>query len=396
MINKLLSKKINGEQLYLITFSIYLFFAFLRNSTFNPFIGSRIFNLVSYLVFAILVFKIFFFDNYNLKCLVIILICLLISLVSWRMSSSNLIIVMTAFILAARNVSFREIIKWYFIINLIFLLMVILFALFGVIQNLVYTVKGRQDRYSLGISYPTDLASHVLYLILANAYINFNKLNWHYYFSYFLIAMILKIITDARLSIICILLTIPVLYIAQKAQLGNKVARIFTSFFWIITPISAAITFFSTYFFDNRNKIFYFIDHLLSGRLSYGKTALNLYPIKMFGQKIIEQGFGGNFGKMLSNSGSYGYFYIDSSYMRLILIYGFLVFIVFISMMIFISIRETLKGNYILPAILLIITISCIVEQHLLELTYNPFLLVLLSTQKDNLFKGSFFKNGRK
>ena len=74
-----------------------------------------------------------------------------------------------------------------------------------------------------------------------------------------------------------------------------------------------------------------------------------------------------------------GYFYIDSSYMRLIMIYGLVVAVIMVGIFMAISIRETSAKRYVIPAILFIVSISCMVEQHLLELTYNPFLLALFA-----------------
>ena len=65
--------------------------------------------------------------------------------------------------------------------------------------------------------------------------------------------------------------------------------------------------------------------------------------------------------------------------MRLIMIYGLVIAVVMVGIFMTISIRETAVRKYALPAILFIVSISCMVEQHLLELTYNPFLLALLA-----------------
>ena len=66
--------------------------------------------------------------------------------------------------------------------------------------------------------------------------------------------------------------------------------------------------------------------------------------------------------------------------MRLLIIFGLLALVVFIGISMFISIKNTLYGYYALPAILLIVAFSSVVEQHFMELTYNPFLLAFIST----------------
>ena len=137
---KLLSQPISGEQLYLASLVFYLFFSFLRNTTFNPYLGSRVFNLASYIVVVALIFKIILYNNPTRRPLLTIVL-ILIAVISWRFSTSNLILVMLTFIIAARGVSFRQIIKCYFYVTLILLLSVVCFSLLGIIKDLVFVVQ---------------------------------------------------------------------------------------------------------------------------------------------------------------------------------------------------------------------------------------------------------------
>ena len=91
---------------------------------------------------------------------------------------------------------------------------------------------------------------------------------------------------------------------------------------------------------------------------------------------------GGSKGLSVFNHGNVGYFYIDSSYLRLVMIYGVIVAFIMVGVMMTISIRSIVKENYVITVILLVVTLSCFVEQHLLELSYNPFLLILLANSK--------------
>ncbi|MFR0771332.1 MAG: hypothetical protein ACLSH6_04115 [Limosilactobacillus pontis] len=173
-LKKVMTAPLNGQLVYLGILSFYLFFSFLRNTTFDPYLGSRVFNVASYVTVLLLITKFCFFDlkkNSRIS-LIITSILFLIAVVVWHRSNSNLILVETAFILAARNVAFDEIVKRYFYVVLVLLVLVVFFSLLGVIKDLVFVVHGRAVRYSLGIIYPTDLAAHILYLLLAHAYLN--------------------------------------------------------------------------------------------------------------------------------------------------------------------------------------------------------------------------------
>ena len=78
--------------------------------------------------------------------------------------------------------------------------------------------------------------------------------------------------------------------------------------------------------------------------------------------------------------------------MRLLMIYGLLMLLIVIGIIMTISIKATLNKNFVLPTVMLIVVISCMVEQHLLELSYNPFLLALLTSCKPTNYrmKGKF------
>lgn len=377
-----MTTSLNGQLMYLGTLSFYLFFSFLRNTTFDPYLGSRVFNVASYITVLLLITKFCFFDLRKISKLnlTFTLVLFLIVLIVWRKSNSNLILVETTFILSARNVSFNEIVKRYFYVVLVLLILVILFSLLGVIKNLIFVVHGRAVRYSLGIIYPTDLAAHILYLLLAHAYLNFSKLNWRYYCGYLVIAYLVKMVTDARLSVVCIVIMIPILITAKLAQKNkDSLSYHLLITYWMYIPLLGFTIFAGTYFFDAQNKIYFKIDRLLSGRLGYGHLAMDLYPVTLWGQKIVEHGLGGSSGLQIFHRNNAGYFFIDSSYLRLIMIYGIVTALIYILIMAFVSIKGVKLQVYQLTAAMLVVTLSCLVEQHLLELSFNPFLLALLA-----------------
>lgn len=375
--------QISGSQIYLATLAVYLVFAFLQNTTFEDYIGGHFYNIISYLTFGVLILKIVFYDHYHLTANLFIISGFLFSIIVWKNSGANLILVMIAFILAAKNVSFDDIVKTYFNVNFWLLVVVIACSLLGVINNLSFVVQGRGTRYALGVIYPTDFAARILYLMLADAYLNFGNLNTTRYLVYILIAFACKQVTDARLNFYCMLLLIVASAIAKVAEQNYQLRRhdwtnsiVYT--YWTFTPILSAIAIFGTYFYVPTNNIYSKIDGMLSGRLTFGSMALQRYSVNLFGTKIKEHGYGNNM--KLFHQGINSYFFIDSSYMRLLIIFGLVALVVFIGISMFISIKNTLYGYYALPTILLIVAFSSVVEQHFMELTYNPFLLAFIST----------------
>lgn len=381
-LKKFFNTKFNGEQLYLLAFAYCLVFLFIFTTTFTDYFPTRLLQLLSYLSLGMVFVKIYLFDNYDIKQLFGISFILLLVALSWRHSQSNtqsnMILYMMIFILGAKGVHFRKIIEWFYKIELIMMTLVIIYSLFGIITNLAYLAPGRPTRYALGMVYPTDMASHILFLILAKCYLTFPELKWYHYGLFLVLAILMKEIADARLSSYTTIILIVVMIIAQGAQKGNRVARYIASLFWTIIPILAYIAIITVINFDINNQMMKKANDLLSGRLLLSWQALQKYGIGWFGKPVIEHGSGGAKG-LHEFFNSANYFYIDSSFIRLLIIYGVVMLFIIVGIMIYISIRSTFKNSYIIPAIMVIVAMSCLVEQHLLDLSFNPFLLSLLA-----------------
>lgn len=392
---------LTGEQIYLVMFAIYLMISFLETTSFMQFFSFNALNHLTYLLAIVVLIKMFLMDGLSVVQLIARLMLLLVAFLSWRRSQSNQIILMMIFIVGATNVSFDKIIRWFYGIELILITAVILFSICGIIQNYVYHPVGRPVRFSLGISYPTDLSSHILFLMLAHCYLYYRRLNYRYYFAYFAVAIAFLLVTNGRLSFICEVLMILACILAKMSEKGFASAQIITVCYWITTPILALTAMLLSYLYNPHITLLYAINNGLSGRLALGNQALHK-GLYFFGNKIHENGLGGSNGMAIFLGHVHQkYFFIDSSYLRLFLIYGIVVACIIITFMIIIGFRATVQKNYPLMIAILIVSITCFAEQHLLEISFNPFLLALMAsstihleeTNEKNEFKGNYDNN---
>ena len=115
------------------------------------------------------------------------------------------------------------------------------------------------------------------------------------------------------------------------------------------------------------------------------------YPLRLISQRVKEQGWGGIAGLNAFQQNQSNYFFIDSSFIRLLVIYGLILTCFFMVALLKISLKGTINHKYVMPAIILLITISCLIDQHLMEITFNPFLLAFLATT--NTVKKSIANN---
>lgn len=381
MTKKIKEITITGENIYYFAFLYYYILSFLRFTTFAPTISANWMIRLSYLSVVLLLIKIYIFDQQSVKSFFINTLILVLALVSWRNAHAVDILAYTLFILGAKNINFRTIINWFFKLGVIMFVLIIIYSQIGVIKDLVY-VRDHNLRHAMGIVYPTDFAAHIFYLILAYCYLNFKRLNLASYFGIVVVTCITYAITQARLDVLLSLLTIPVMYIARRAYFGNKVSSNIASFYWIGAPILAYITIVASYFYSASNTLFRIANEAFSKRLEISHLAINKYGISLFGNHVLEHGFGGDQGiHHFYQSGMSGnYFFIDSSYMRLAIIYGLVIGIFVIIVMSLISLRSVATKEFCLAAIILLVSISCMIEQHLLDISYNPFLIALLAS----------------
>lgn len=386
---KIWDSPINGCQVYFIAFMVYLLPTFLSETTF--FSDNRCLRIASYISLPLLFFKIFVLDHWNKKELFVISLLLIVGLIAWRATQYVDLLMIAPLIIGAKDVNFRNIIWSYFYVTIILMLMVMAFSLVKIIPNLIYYSVSRPTRYSLGMLFPSVISAHYLYLALAYCYLRFGRLNVSDYLLIIVGDVICMLLTNTKLDFAATLLIIPVMIIAQRAFYGKKLSSIIAAFWWMATPISTAIIIFLSYFYNPANHILSKINSLFSDRLALGYIAFQKYNVNLFGRTIVEHSFAGIKGQKLATGRadlSINYFYIDSSYLRLLLLWGFLAFIIIIFCLTFIALRSTVRKTFILSAIILISSLSFMFEPHIVQIIYNPFLLALLS----NSYFSSFDK----
>lgn len=379
---------ITGTTLYFWAFLINFIPAFLMTSMYSTMMPIKIFYYCAYLSALLIIFKIFLFDKFNLKQALFYIIAIPLLFVTWKVSDSDYAFITGVFIIGARNIDFDKIIRWYLNSAVVLLAFVMVSAKLGIINNLSY-VRDGAVRQAFGIIYPTDFAAHVFFILLAYAYIRFNKFNLGDYLITFLAASFVHLFCDARLDVICILMIIPVVFFAKNVELRQSLfSKRLISIYWVSIPLLTVITLFTTVFYDSGNRIFLKFNEIFSGRLAYSHVGYEKYGFSLLGRKVIEHGWGGQAG-MKAFSGQtkgFSYFMLDSSFVRIFLIYGIIFAVILLSALAFRMIICVHNGDFLIPSIILLMLISSFVDHHILDLAYNPFILVILA-KLPNLIK---------
>ena len=293
--------------------------------------------------------------------------------------------IMAYLVIGAYGVSFRKIISVYTAIGIPLLLFCIVASQTGLAPDLVYdmTWSGRGFRHSFGIIFPTDFAAHVTYLVLGWGWLRGRKLTWAELGVFAFCTWAVYHFCNARAGTVS-LLAFTVLCVCTKlveqfvrwdslrpalqkglSVAGKAIQLLSGHAVLLLSLVMLVLTrgYSDSAFMQKMNYLF-------SNRLFLGRLALDQYDVPLFGQEVIMQGAG------YSETSPLGYyFYIDCSYIKMLVCYGLVVSI-------FIWMAYTLLGHRAVKAhdiyliwVIGVIGLHCTMEHHLMEIAYNPFLL---------------------
>ena len=376
MKNILQTQSTRNEQIYIIAFSLYLFQSFVTTTMFTAIIPSLFLTFIKWFA-VILVFIKIFMEKYSSKQFIIISITSILIIISALVSTYNNLCIFLIFIIGAYNIPLKKIVKTYFYLCLMLLIITMISAKLGIIEDLIYIRNGK-SRNSFGIVYPTDFAAHVFFLMVAYIYLKGKNINLYNYLTLILISLLVYFFCYTRLDVACmvLLIIISIIYKKNKLNFNNKLIKFLLVFSF---SICAFIALFLTFNYDYKNETYAKIDQFMSGRLTIGRMMLNQYDIKLFGQEINDYGYGGS---LTFKHNTYNY--IDCSYLRILLKYGLVTFSILIVLNVFYYHKLYVNGNYMLLLLMLLVAINSIIAQHYLDFSYNFLLLAYLTKVEDN------------
>ncbi|MFR8043657.1 hypothetical protein [Clostridium butyricum] len=370
----ILNKKITlSTALYLCAYCVYLSVRILDYSMIEVpkiiIIFSRLFMAISIII------KLFVFDGFSFKWILTFCILIAMSFIIKQNSGYLYILDLVILVFGAINVKFDYIIRIFFYTATFILIMITLLSQIGFVEDLTYLRDGSL-RHSFGYIYPTDYVALIFYVILADIYtsLRLNRRLLIRSFIYLAISLITIKFCGSRLGSCSIIIAIFVSYYLKNRNV-NKLCYIEKFFLKYSIPILAVISIAAVklYIVHPENWILSYIDRVTSWRLYISKTGVLQYGYKLFGQYIEMRGSGG-----LSNSVD-EYFYLDVSYINIALIYGTVVLTILCVVYTFFTRKQLKEKQIFIPGLLLIIAINSVIGQQLIDIAYNPFLLVFFA-----------------
>ncbi len=273
------------------------------------------------------------------------------------------------FIVAAKNVEFKQIIHTAYKILLIMIPIIFLLCLAGIIDNRIL-MRGSVRRYSLGFSHPNQLGLRTFQLAACHCYVDKDKLGKWNYVIIFLLTVFLVRIPNSQAAYITMGMFLFML-LTYKYIVRNK-AMYIDLFKKCMLFGTFCLSLFSVIFSGiNTNKYYILakLDSWLSSRFSVCHKVWSLYGVSFFGQRIYvtedERRLVG-----IKNP-----LWLDNAYVSILLRYGILVFLIFcFGYLYLIKIVEMQKDD-VLMIILFLYALYGTIETGLYMITHNIFLI---------------------
>lgn len=294
------------------------------------------------------------------------------TIVAIRAANIRSLVLIVLFIISARNIEINKILKEsYFIIAFYLILTVLLFYLgvFHDVEHSFFRQGTNIYRSSLGFSYTTYAPHYLLTLFTINVYLSRNKK--HAVLSYFFFVLCgiwFYVETNTRTAFYETVLLFIFALIVRVFHINlakHKVIRFLSNGIFIIC---AAVTFAVVLMYPSNFSWIRNLDQLLSYRITYSYYGLIQYGISLLGNPV-------NY--VLSSN---QYFYIDSSYVQLLIQYGPIVFTIIILLYTLLMRKNVIEQNSLGVLAVGIIAVRGITDPQMINLAYTPFMLSLGSS----------------
>lgn len=364
------------ENLYLIVLLVYFIRLFLDTALLNMPWPEYAYNIMRASVICIAFLKVGYSDKYRGKRLFICVCVSALFLLSWMSTWYLFLFELAILLIGAVDIPYKKILKVYVWCAIIIMGLAMLGSLTGAVRDLTY-VKDKTYRHSFGICYPTDFAAHGIYLLLSIwvVYENIPVMIG-------IIAMLLFAAFQYRYcytecsEIVAVLSAVGMAYVWLVSRIKDKKSLI-TKFTWCIDQlltvfmgICAGIIIWMSFKCSDEYPLLQKIDSIISGRLTLAQRAFHEYGIKYFGTAFDMVGFGS---ETVRRS---GYNFVDSSFCLILVRYGMAVLAAVLVIYFLVERKALRSGKRKLMVAFALISIHSVIEHHLLELAYNPFLLL--------------------
>lgn len=199
--------------LFYIGLSIELLIVIIDKSNYiNPVEG-----LLFRITFLFFAFKLLLTD-YSIKEWCVIVLLEAVAFVSYRITGANDLIRLVTFVVACKNIPFRQMLKYTFYVTFAGCVAIILLSVTGIygevsltqafgheaMENTLYidVEPAKETRYTLGMGHPNALSCMFLMLVVLGVYVWFAQMKWYGYLLIMLLNVGVYILTESKTGLL--------------------------------------------------------------------------------------------------------------------------------------------------------------------------------------------------
>jgi len=277
----------------------------------------------------------------------------------------------------------QKIVRTFFTAVFALLGITVCLAIQGVIVNLRYLQADGSVRNSMGIIYPTDFSAYFFFLSLAWIYLREKRITYYELLLIGGLSSIAVFVAQARLSAICQFLIMIVFLLVKLSERNSQgrlaiFCRSAARLSVLAFPVCAALIIFLSLSYPGPNNLLVPLDDMLSNRLLFSRKGFLQYGLRLLGQNIPMNGNGASTLTVVLTS-FWDYFFLDCALVSIPLRYGLLVSLMLLGCFLYLTIRACRSGRHDLAFILALIAVNGMIEHHMLEINYNPFIMLFFA-----------------
>ncbi|MDO4626298.1 MAG: hypothetical protein Q4A81_03190 [Pasteurellaceae bacterium] len=377
-----------GISTYIFLFSYFLWVFFIHISGsqyFTLFDGDFLLKTFNSGVMGLLLVYVFISYSFNKSSLFDLIITIVFAIGYLHFKKGVLIYL---FIILCRKIPFSFVMKTFLLATISGMLFILMTYIFNLYPE-TYLDLFREDgtyRYLLGYRFPTFLPNYYFHLVLCWFFIRKKNITLGEILLILSINYPIYLFTDTKAAYGLVILSclavlfVKYFHIAYSTLILGRLYRLFTKYSFVIF---AAIAIYFQYTYDPSFEWMGKLNTMFSGRLALGHWGFELYGIQPFGNLV-------EFTTMLEASDTNKFFYIDSAYVQLLLVYGAIIFILVCVGYMRIGQMIVANNDQYFGLVLIILFAHSITDPQLMSPEFNPFLLCLGYYGLDKYHKNIF------
>lgn len=362
------------KKIFLGTYMFYMISMLICSSAFGVYLPNFASKVVNILCIFMLSIGEIANHKYTIRQIAILINLLILAIINYIISNDVAFVLSLVFIYCSHDIEFRDITKWTIIILAIMLPLIIISAKIGIIAN--YIGNGILGvRECIGFLYPLVSSTLFCNLIFLVAYYKKWLISWKYIIIFFFTNIFIMLWTTARLGSTLVFIFLFILILCKITKTYYITPKIFQLIIVCSYFICCFIGFYFSYNYNSSDIYYILADIVLSGRLALGYEALSTYPVTMFGLKLPLVGNGLDVNGLPSDDKAY--FWIDCIYIKLLLQNGVIIAGTYILSFTKLLYNYARKKDFITMLILSLMGLHGLIDDAIMYIMYNPFLLMI-------------------